>query len=107
MFIIVRKVDSCTMNGIIDGKPARDDRGSLTAQQRVNVNVNFPYGIVRTVRIMVQDSDLQRFILQVFIINLGRRRRIRKQVGAEMVCYVYVSLIISEFKAINPHQLMN
>ena len=47
-----------TVDGIIDGKPARDDRGSFTAQQRVNVNVNFPYGIISTVSVMVQHRDL-------------------------------------------------
>lgn len=52
-----------TMDGVIDGKPAGDDRGSLTAQQWVNVNVNLPYRIISTVRVMVQHCDLQRFIL--------------------------------------------
>lgn len=63
------------MDSIIDGKPAGDDRRSLTAQQRVNVNVNFPYGIVSTVCVMVQHCDLQWFILQIFIINLESNRR--------------------------------
>lgn len=63
------------MDGIIDGKPARDDRGSLTAQQRVNVNVNFPYGIICTISVMVQHCDLQRLILQVLIINLDAKRK--------------------------------
>lgn len=73
---MVRLVYSRTVDGIIDGKPARDDRGSLTAQQRVNVNVNFPYGIVSTVSVVVQHCNLQWFILQVLIINLhGKRGR--------------------------------
>lgn len=63
------------MDGIIDGKPSRDDRGSLTAQQRVNVNVNFPYGIISAVSVVVQHCDLQWFILQVLIINLDSKRR--------------------------------
>ncbi len=66
------------MDGIIDGKPARDDRGSLTAQQWVDVNVNFPYGIIRTVSVMIQHCDLQWLILQVLIINLDTKRRWKK-----------------------------
>lgn len=76
--IIVVLLDSCTMDSIIDGKPARDDRCSLTAQQWVNVNVNFPYGIISTVSVVVQHCDLQWLILQVFVINLdiqGRRMK--------------------------------
>lgn len=63
------------MDGIIDGKPARDDRGSLTVQQRVNVNVNFPYSVISTVGVVVQDCDLQWFILQIFIINLHKEEK--------------------------------
>lgn len=63
------------MDGIIDGKPAWDDRGSLAAQERVNVYVNFPYGIISTVGVMVQHCDLQRLILQVLIINLTTRNK--------------------------------
>lgn len=63
------------MNGIIDGKPARDDRGSLAAQKWVNVYVNFPYGIISTVGVMVQHCDLQRLILQVLIVNLTARNK--------------------------------
>lgn len=69
----------CTVDGIIDGKPARDDRGSLTAQQRVNVNVNFPYGIISTVSVVVQHCDLQWLILQVLIFNLDSKRRRGKE----------------------------
>lgn len=72
---MVRLVYSCTVNGIIYGKPARDDRGSLTTQQRVDVNVNFPYGIISTVSVVVQHCDLQWLILQVLIINLDSKRR--------------------------------
>lgn len=61
------------MDGIIDGEPARDDRGSLTAQERVDVDVNLPYGVIGTVGVMVQHCDLQRFILQVLVINLTAR----------------------------------
>lgn len=71
---MVRLVHFCTMDCIIDGKPARDDRGRLTAQQWVNVNVNFPYGIVSTVSIVVQNCDLQWLILQILIINLHAAR---------------------------------
>lgn len=46
------------MDSIIDGKPARNDRGSLTAQEWVDVNVDFPYGIISTVGVMVQNCDL-------------------------------------------------
>lgn len=64
--------DFCTVDSIINGKPARDDRGSLTAQQRVDVNVDFSYGIISTVSIMVQHCHLQWLILQVLIVNLYR-----------------------------------
>lgn len=69
------------MNGVVDGKPARDDRSRFCAQQRVNVNVNFPYGIVSAVSVVVQYCDLQRLILQVLIVNLDntRRRRAKKR----------------------------
>lgn len=67
------------MDGIIDGKPARDDRGSLIAQQWINVNVNFPYGIISAVGVVVQHCDLQWLILQVLIINLDNKRRRRKE----------------------------
>lgn len=63
------------MNGIIDGKPAWDDRGSLAAQEWVNVYVNFSYGIISTVGVMVQHCDLQWLILQVLIINLTARNK--------------------------------
>lgn len=46
------------MDSIINGKPARNDRGSLTAQQWVDVNVDFPYGVISTVSVMVQNRDL-------------------------------------------------
>lgn len=62
-----------TMDGVIDGEPARDDGGSLIAQQRVDVNVNLPYGIISAVRVVVQHSDLQWLILQVLIIYLKTR----------------------------------
>lgn len=60
------------MDRVIDGKPAGDDRGRLTAQQRVNVNINLPYGVVSAVRVMVQNCDLQWLVLQVLIIHLPR-----------------------------------
>lgn len=47
-----------TMDGVVDGKPAGDDGGSFTAEQRVDVDVHLPYGIVRTVRVMIQYRDL-------------------------------------------------
>lgn len=72
---MVKLVYSCTVDGIIDGEPARDDRGSLIAQQRVNVYVNFPYGIISTVSVVVQHGDLQWLILQVLIIDLHSKRR--------------------------------
>ena len=78
MIIVVLQADYCTMDSIIDGKPAGYDRGSLTAQQRVNVNVNFPYGIISTVSVVVQHCDLQWLVLQVLVVNLdiqGRRRK--------------------------------
>ncbi len=86
MIIVVRLVHSCTVDGIIDGKPARDDRCSLAAQQRVNVNVNFPYGIISTVSVVVQHCDLQRFILQVLVINLHKQEKEResRRIGAEL-----------------------
>lgn len=77
VIIVVRGVYFCTVDGIIDGKPARNDRGSLTAQQRVNVNVNFPYGIISTVCVVIQHCDLQRLILQVLVINLARKKKER------------------------------
>lgn len=64
------------MNGVIDGKPAGDDGGGLTAQQRVDVDVNLPDGVVCAVCVVVQHSDLQRLILQVLIINLHIDRSI-------------------------------
>ena len=60
------------MYGVVDGEPARDDSGSFAAQQRVDVNVNLPYGIVGTVRVVVQHRDLQGLVLQVFVVNLKR-----------------------------------
>lgn len=77
VIIVVRGVYFCTVDGIIDGKPARNDRGSLTAQQRVNVNVNFPYGIISTVCVVIQHCDLQRLILQVLVIDLSRKKKER------------------------------
>lgn len=58
IILMMRKMYSCTMDRVIDRKPARDDRGSLSAKQRVNVNVNLPYGIISTVGIMVEYCDL-------------------------------------------------
>lgn len=46
------------MDSVIDGKPARNNRGSLTAQQWVDVNVDLPYGIIGTVCVMIQNRDL-------------------------------------------------
>lgn len=46
------------MNGVVDGKPAGDDGGGFTAEQRVDVDVHLPYSIVRTVRVVIQDRDL-------------------------------------------------
>ena len=60
------------MYGVVDGETARDDSGSFAAQQRVDVNVNLPYGIVGTVRVVVQHRDLQGLVLQVFVVNLKR-----------------------------------
>lgn len=81
------------MNGIIDGKPAWDDRGSLAAQKWVNVYVNFPYGIISTVGVMVQHCDLQRLILQVLIINLTARS---KSFGDVTKCKTLTQFILSE-----------
>lgn len=61
------------MDGIVDGEPAGDDRGGLAAQERVDVDVNLPYGVVGTVGVVVQHRDLQRLILQVLVINLTAR----------------------------------
>lgn len=62
-----------TMDGIVDGEPAGDDRGSLAAQERVDVDVNLPYGVIGTVGVVVQHCNLQRLILQVLVINLAAR----------------------------------
>lgn len=62
------------MDSIIDGEPARDDRGSLAAQQRVDVDVDLPYGVISTVSVMVQNRDLQGLILQVLILDLEGKR---------------------------------
>lgn len=77
----------CTVDSIINGKPARDDRGSLTAQQRVDVNVDFSYGIISTVSIMVQHRHLQWLILQVLIVNLHRPEGNWRQRAAEKRAY--------------------
>jgi len=45
------------MHGVIDRKPAGDDRGTLLNQQWVEVDVHFSYGIMGTVGVMVQHSD--------------------------------------------------
>lgn len=74
IILMMRQLYSCTMDRVIDRKPARDDRSSLSAKQRVNVNVNFPYSIISTVSIMVEYCDLQWLILQVLIINLDSKR---------------------------------
>lgn len=66
---------SLTVDGVVDGKPARDDRGRLAAQERVYVDVNFPYGVIRTVGVMVQHCDLQRLILQVLVVDLTARNQ--------------------------------
>lgn len=103
---MVRSVDSPTMDGVIDGEPAWDDRGSLSAQQRVDVNVNLPYGIVSTVSVMVQHSDLQRLILQVLIINLERGREweketsktVKEETGAEKWLHSTNSLLLWDLK---------
>lgn len=47
-----------TVNGVVDGKPAGDDGGGFTAEQRVDVDVHLPDGVVRTVRVMIQNCDL-------------------------------------------------
>lgn len=64
-----------TVDGIVDGKPARNDGGSLAAQKRVYVDVNFPDGIVSTVGVVVQHCDLQRLILQVLVIHLTAKKK--------------------------------
>lgn len=103
---MIRLGDCCTMDGIIDGKPARDDRGSLTAQQRVNVNVNFPDGIISTVCVVVQHCDLQWLILQVLIINLDSTRRRWKEDKGEQK-YECKMLEMLKFNAIHPHCVMH
>ena len=55
---------------VINREPARDDCGRLATEQWVDVDVDFANGIVGTVCVMIQHRDLQRFILQVFIIHL-------------------------------------
>lgn len=55
---IICLIHYCTMDSVIDGKPARNNRGSLTAQQWVDVNVDLPYGIIGTVCVMIQNRDL-------------------------------------------------
>lgn len=62
-----------TVDGVVDGEPAGDDRGSLAAQERVDVDVNLPYGVIGTVGVMVQHRDLQRLILQVLVVDLTTR----------------------------------
>lgn len=62
-----------TVYGIVDGEPAGDDRGSLAAQERVDVDVNLPDGVIGTVGVVVQHCDLQRLVLQVLIVNLAAR----------------------------------
>lgn len=79
MIIVDGLADCYTMDGIIDGKPARDDRSSLTVKQWINVNVNFPYGIISTVSVVVQYCDLQWLILQVLIIDLQTARHEEEQ----------------------------
>lgn len=64
---------SITMDGIVDGEPARDDRGGLAAQEWVDVDVNLPDCVIGTVGVMVQHCDLQRLILQVLVVNLTAR----------------------------------
>ena len=71
------------MDCVVDWEPARDDGGCLAAEQGVDVDVHFPYGVVSTVCIVVQDCDLQWLILQVLIINLQGREEEDYLVGVD------------------------
>lgn len=62
------------MDGIINGKPAGDDRGGLRIQKWVDVDINFPDGVISAVSVMVQHCDLQRLVLQVLIVNLQTKK---------------------------------
>lgn len=45
-----------SVHRVVDRKPATDHGAVITHQQRVQVDVHFPDGVMRTVRVMVQDS---------------------------------------------------
>lgn len=58
------------MDGIVNWKPSWNNCSCFTVQQRINIYVHFANGIISTVGIMIKNCDLERLILQLFIIYL-------------------------------------
>jgi hypothetical protein len=60
-----------TMHGVVDGEPSTDDVRRVAGEEWCEVDVHFADGIVCTVGVIVQHSNVQRLVLKDLIINLS------------------------------------